>query len=122
MALVITNLFFAILGLFLIVYVYNRVKKNLFSEKESIFWMLGAVMVFVLSVFPKIIDFFSNILGISYPPSLLFLITMIFTLFLLFRQSQQITLINDRFKELVQKNAILDQKVREISERLNNAN
>ncbi|WP_341281424.1 DUF2304 domain-containing protein [Paenibacillus sp. FSL H8-0537] len=108
----ITSLFFALIGILFTLYVYNRVKKNLFSEKESFFWMIGAFFLFVLSIFPKTIDVISRVLGIAYPPSLLFLIAFIFILFLLFRQSQQISIMNDRFKELVQKNAVLEQKVR----------
>ncbi|NOU66242.1 DUF2304 family protein [Paenibacillus sp. LMG 31461] len=115
----ITHLFFAMLGILLILYVFNKVRKKLFSEKESIFWMTGSLIVFLLSIFPKTIDFFSNLLEINYPPSLLFLIAMIFTLFLLFRQSQQISILNEKFKEIVQYNAILEKKVRDLSKKLN---
>jgi len=108
-----TSLFFALLGLIAILFVFAKVKKQLLSEKESFFWIFGAVIVFVLSIFPKTIDYFSELLGITYPPSLLFLLAFLFMIFLLFRQSQQISLMNERLKELAQKTAISDQKIRE---------
>ncbi|SDG28302.1 hypothetical protein SAMN04488542_13314 [Fontibacillus panacisegetis] len=113
----ITRIFFALIGLLVIFYVYNRVKKNLFSEKESMFWMLGAVVVFILSIFPKVIDQFSRILGIEYPPSLLFLCAMMFILILLLRQGQQISILTNNVKELIQRNALLEQKIMEVCEK-----
>ncbi|MCL6601786.1 MAG: DUF2304 domain-containing protein [Paenibacillus sp.] len=109
----ITRIFFVLIGFGLIFFVYNRVKKNLFSEKESMFWMVGAIIVFILSIFPKMIDSVSHILGIEYPPSLLFLLALMFTLILLLRQSQQISIISNNLKELIQRNALLEQKLRE---------
>jgi hypothetical protein len=108
-----TRIFFILVGLLLIVYVYKRVKKNLFSEKESMFWMVGAIILFILSIFPKIIDRLSSFLGIVYPPSLLFLFAMMFTMVLLLRQSQQISVMSNNLKELIQRNALLEQKIRE---------
>lgn len=107
----ITKIFFICLGILLVIYVYNRVKKNIFSEKESMFWMLGSLIIFIVSLFPNIVDYLSDALGIIYPPSLLFLISMIFIIFLLLRQSQQISMLNSTVKELVQRNALMEQKV-----------
>ncbi|MGR6546010.1 DUF2304 domain-containing protein [Paenibacillus tundrae] len=112
----ITKIFFLSLGLLLVIYVYIRVKKNLFSEKESMLWMVGSLLLLTLSLFPSIVDYFSRIIGISYPPSLLFLISMIFILFLLLRQSQQINVMHSTLKELVQRNALLESKVRKYCE------
>jgi len=107
----ITRVFFALIGIILVFYVYNKVKKRLFSEKESMVWMIGAIVIFILSLFPGIIDLLSSALHIAYPPSLLFLITMIFVMVLLLRQNQQMSVMSNSLKELVQKVALLEQEV-----------
>jgi hypothetical protein len=109
--------FFISLSVCLILYIYTRVKKKLFSEKESFFWVLGSFLILLLSIFPKSIDYFSAILGIAYPPSLLFLISILFVVFLLFRQNQIISVMNERIKELGQMVSLLEVKIRSLTER-----
>lgn len=112
-----TNFFLAILGLIAFIVVLVKVRNRLMSEKESFFWVVAALGIFILSIFPQTIDFFSRILGISYPPSLLFLLTLLFVIYLLFRQSQHTSQMNERVKELTQRVAILDLKIREFESR-----
>lgn len=114
----VTRVFLAVLGLIILTTVYFKVRKKLFSEKESFFWILAALAIFFLSIFPKIIDQLSSLLGIVYPPSLLFLLALLFVVFLLFRQSQQTAVLNDRLRELSQKVAILEHSLREATVRL----
>lgn len=108
------NIFFIILGLISITFVYKKVKKNLFSEKESLLWMLGAILVLVLSIFPKVIDSISLFLNINYSPSLLFLLSILFLVYMVFRQSQDLSQLNSKVKELGQKNAIIEKELNDI--------
>ena len=104
--------YFSFIGLFFIIYILNQVKKNLFSEGRSLFWIFGGVAILVLSFFPSIIVRISYRIGIEYPPSLLFLLTSLFLTFVTFRQEEDISQLNERVKELAQKNAILEQSIR----------
>lgn len=108
------NIFFIILGLISITYVYKKVKKNLFSEKESLLWMIGAILVLLLSIFPKIIDSIATLLDIKYSPSLLFLLSSLFLVYMIFRQSQDISQLNSKVRELAQKNAIIEKELTDI--------
>lgn len=113
---IINRVFFVMLGLMLIYYIFSKVKKNLFSEKESFFWMVGVLGILQLSLFPYSIDLLAKWLNIQYPPSLLFLLTSIFILFILFRVTQQISSLNEKFKELTQRSALLENRIRELTE------
>lgn len=110
----IANIFFIIIGLLLIVYIYNNVQKDMMSQDESILWMIGASIILVLAIFPDIIIFLSKIIGISYPPSLLFFLTSVFLLILLFRNSQQLSVLSEKNKELVQNFGLLDNRLRKL--------
>jgi hypothetical protein len=105
------NLFFVFLGVITIIFVYRKVSLKMFSEKESFFWMVSAIIILILSIFPKILDNLSLVLGIDYPPSLLFLLSTLFILFVQFRQTQQVSMLNERIKELAQINALLYEKI-----------
>jgi len=64
-----------------------------------------------LSLFPIIFIKLSSLLGIFYPPSLLFLLSIVFVVFVSFRQDQEISQLSERVNELAQRNALLEQEV-----------
>lgn len=107
----ISRVFFILIGLIVIMYIYNKVKSNKLEEKESFFWMTGAVLILLLSIFPKTLDLVSRILKIYYPPALLFLLAIIFILFLVLRLTISVTLLKKQCKELAQRNALLESQV-----------
>jgi len=107
------RIFFAFFGIASILYILLKVKKNKFSESRSIFWVLGGVAIFLLSIFPKAIDKMSAILGINHPPSLLFLLASLFIIYSVFKLEEEITQTREQLKDLAHKNAILENKLRE---------
>lgn len=93
---------------------YSKVKVKLFSEKESLIWMVGSLLITLSPLFIKQFDKVSKLLGIAYPPSLLFMIAILFCLFLVFRLSQTLHITNEKLKELGQVMAMIDKRVREM--------
>lgn len=104
-------LYFSVIGIFFVVYVFKKVKRNEFSEGRSIFWIAGGFTMLCLSLFPVIFIKLSLLLGIVYPPSLLFLLSIVFVVFVSFRQDQEISQLSERVNELAQRNALLEQAI-----------
>jgi hypothetical protein len=102
-------LHFSIIGFAFICYVLAKVNRNQFSEGKSIFWVMGGILMLVLSLFPILFIKLSHLLGVVYPPSLLFLFGILFVVFVTFRQEEEISLLDERVKELAQRNALLEQ-------------
>lgn len=108
------NYFFILVAIIFICYVFNIIKKGEFSVEESIFWVVGTVGVVILSIWPKILDKVAGKLGIDYPPSLLFLITSIFLLFIIFRDTKKISKQNNKITEIAQRVSILEYENKEL--------
>lgn len=104
------NWFFIILGLILILYIFISVIKGKFDIVESIFWLMGSIIILILSIFPNIIVVLSKLIGIEYPPSLLFLLVAVFLLFINFRSTQKIASQKEKIMFLGQEIAILKNK------------
>ena len=102
------NYFFIIIALVFIIYIFNMIKKKNFSIKESIFWVLGIFIILIFAIFPKFLDKIAINLHIEYPPSLLFLVSILFLLFINFRNTQKITKQNEKIIELAQRCSILE--------------
>jgi hypothetical protein len=102
------NYFFILVAIVFICYVFNIIKKGEFSVEESIFWVIGTIAVLVLSIWPKILDKVANRLNIDYPPSLLFLLTSMFLLFIIFRDTKKISKQNNKITDIAQRVSILE--------------
>ena len=105
------NIYFIIISVLILLYVVNSVRKKTFSIKESFWWVIGVVIMLLLAIFPYSIDWFAKKLNISYPPSLLFIICIVFLLFQNFRDSKRISELQIKTIELAQELAIVKEKV-----------
>lgn len=102
------NWFFVVLGLIFMIYIYDNVKKQNFSIEESVFWVIGSVVLLFLAIFYKKLDFLVCKIGISYAPSFVFLIAIMFLLMMNFRSSKKISKQNEKIIELAQRLSILE--------------
>lgn len=101
------NIYFIILSVFVLLYVIFNVKKKKFSIKESFYWVLAAIVMLILSIFPYSIDAVAKWLNVVYPPSLLFVLCIIFLLYINFRNSRKIAEQQEKIIELAQELAIV---------------
>lgn len=70
-------------------------------------WIIGSFVILILSLIPEALQVVADFIGIDYPPSLLFLLSILILLYIVFKHSVQISLLNDRIKELTQHIALL---------------
>ncbi|QPK94341.1 DUF2304 domain-containing protein [Actinomyces sp. zg-332] len=96
------NLLFVFIGLLFFITTYRSVKKNIFSEKESFFWIILSCLLIISPVFVPVVDYVAHKIGIDYPPALLFLLIFAFCLLLIFRLSKHVYIQNEKLQELSQ--------------------
>lgn len=101
------NIYFIILTVLIGLYIVNDVRKKRFSIKESIYWIFGVIVMLILAIFPSCIDSIAVYLGVSYPPSLLFVICIIFLVLINFRNSKKIAILHEEIIELEQNLTII---------------
>lgn len=107
------KIYFIIVAILAIVYVITQVRKSKFSIKESIYWFIASIIILVLAIWPTILDNLAKFIGIGYPPSLFFVMCILFLLFINFRSSRKIAEQQEKIIELAQRMAILEQKTRD---------
>lgn len=105
------NWYFIVVSVLCIIYVISEVRKKKFSIKESFWWMVAAFAMLLLSIFPYSINWLAKIVGIAYPPSLFFVLCIIYLVFMIFRSSKKITEQQEKIIELAQQVSILREKV-----------
>lgn len=105
------NYFFIIIAIVFIVYILHIIANKTFSIKESMFWVLGTIIILIFAIFPRLLDKIAIKLDIAYPPSLLFLIGILFLLLINFRNTQKISKQNEKIIELAQRCSIMEYEI-----------
>lgn len=92
---------------FTISVIYLLMRKRM-NEKSSLLWILGSLIVFILSVVPNILDNIATFIGVDYPPTLLFMVSTLVLMFICLMHSIQISILNNQVRELTQQLIIND--------------
>lgn len=80
---------------------YLLIKKKI-SEWSVITWLTGVVVILLISANPEWVDKLARAVGISYPPSLLFLFSTLILLVLVLYQSIQISSLQNKVRQIAQ--------------------
>lgn len=110
------RLWIGLISLVFFVATFEFVRKRRLREEYAILWLLTALSVAILSFWPGMIETLSRITGFYYLTCVVFIV-FIFVIAVLMHYSVVISKMKDTNKELVQKYALLEQKIREIDER-----
>lgn len=105
------NIIFIVLSIIAILLVINSVRRHVFSIKESFWWFLASILMLLLSIFPYSIDWVATELNIAYPPSLLFILCIVFLVFINFRSSKLISNMQMKLIDLAQEVSILKSEI-----------
>ncbi len=101
------------LSLGFLFFVFHLTRKRKIQEAYSILWFVSAIILLILSLWKGALDYFANIFGVYYPPSLLFLGFFFFVLIILIQFSVVITKQNEQIKNISQQLSILEEKTRD---------
>lgn len=98
------------LTLGLLVLVFELVRRKRLSERYAILWLLAATTLFVLAVWKGLLTSLANDVGISYPPSLLFVVAIGLIAMILLNFSLAVSRLSDQNKVLAQRLGLLQQR------------
>lgn len=88
--------------------------KQQINERNSVAWLLGAIAILVVSANPDLLDWFAGVLGVEYPPTLLFLFSTLVLLVIVLRQAMQISVLNEKLRQLAQHVALQDENINDV--------
>ncbi len=100
-------------ALILFVYVVDFVRRGLLKEKYSVLWLASALAILVLALKKRLLDNIAGYLGISYAPSLLFLVAFLFVMLIILHFSVVISIFHDKNKALTQEITLLKNALKE---------
>jgi len=96
-------------------------KKKHFSENQAIGWIAGAMGLLILSVFPQILPWAADLLGIWWPPASLIFFLLLVIIVITLRHTLTISSLETEIKELAMQITLLKSENRELEKILNKA-
>lgn len=118
----VTQFVFILIGLCMLLFVLVLLKKDVLSVKYSLLWLLCGCGLLLIAVFPYIIYVIRDIFHMVMPSNVVFMIMFGFVLLLLLSHSVAVTELSHKSKRQTQSIALLEKRVRELEEQLNQKN
>lgn len=87
-------------------YMMRKVRQSKLQIEYSLFWIIFAALLLVLSIFPQIVVWLAGILGIASPANLIFVFIIFVLLLKLFMMTIELSQLENKVKELIQQIAI----------------
>lgn len=99
--------------------VIELVRRRQLREEYSLLWLGVAFAMLLVSAWRDLLHSLSAIVGIAFPPNLLFLLAALFTLLLLLYFSTVITRLSQENKDIAQEVALLRHEVEVLRQKTN---
>ncbi len=97
-----------------LVLVLELVRQRRLREEYSLLWLATAFVMLVVAAWRDLLHGLSEIVGIAYPPNLLFLLAALFLLLLLLYFSTVITRLTQENKDIAQEVALLRHEIEQL--------
>jgi hypothetical protein len=107
-----------VFSLGLIGFVVEAVRRNRLKERYALLWLGAGVILLILSAHRPSLDWAARMLGVSYPPSLLFLVAFVFLFAIVMHYSLVVSGHRDRIRQLTQRLALLTYELEQLREQI----
>ena len=92
-------------------------RRGVLKEKYAVLWLLVSLTAIVLALFPGIVRWFSNLVGIEIPSNLLFFVTLLLLVLVGIQLSYELSRHEARIRRLAEEVALLSNRLTDLEER-----
>lgn len=104
-----------IIGILIYFYIlFYLIKRKSLNLKYTLLWIFSGIVMFLITIFPGIMNFITNFLGIVDMTNGLFMVLIFCIILILMSITSIVSKMNEKNKELIQKCALLEKRVREL--------
>ncbi len=96
------------LGFFIAGIILWLIRRDLLHSRHAIWWLVVAISIVLLGIFPTVVDWLATHLGVHYPPTLIFILGMGFILIKVITIDLHQSDLESKVRRLAQRLAILE--------------
>lgn len=101
----------ALAGLIAMFALVRLVRQRRSVARYSLWWLGAGVALLVLSIFPGLLDWFSGVIGVRYPPTTLLVVSIGFLALVVAHTTWELSRLEDRTRTLAQEVALLHETI-----------
>lgn len=113
------QIFFSIAIIMYLILIIHLLRKKKLELKYTLLWLIAAVVLLIVILCPNLVYFISDILGIQTPINSAIVLGCMFIILILITLTSIVSLLNRNLRVLTQEVALLQKKVKELSEKGN---
>ncbi|TCL58104.1 hypothetical protein EDD76_107220 [Kineothrix alysoides] len=80
------------------------------TEKQSLFWISGGVIIILFGLIPRLVYFISDLFAVEYPPSIIFALAVVLAAYGIFNCYNSIAELSSRVQELAMQVSLLNEE------------
>lgn len=96
------------------VFVFNLLRRGVLREKYAVLWLFFSGAALFFAIFPGLLRWISDTLGVVTPANLLFFITVVLLVLVSVQLSYELSRHEARIRRLAEEIALLDQEIRDL--------
>ncbi len=108
----------AITSIITLIFIFDLLRRGVLREKYAVLWLFVGFLALAASIYPKILELLSRVLGVATPVNLLFFATIVLLILVAVQLSYELSRHEARIRRLAEELALQDQAIRELRERL----
>jgi hypothetical protein len=97
--------------------IVELIRRHRLQERYALLWIVTGGVMLVLAIWRRGLDAFSELIGVAYPPSALFMVAGLFVFVVLLHFSIVFSRLSEQNKTLAQRLALLEEKLRSKDEK-----
>ncbi len=99
------------LSLVLVFLIFELIRRKKLKEKYAILWLFSGFIILMLAVFNNVLNWLTNLLGITLPVNTVFFFGIFFIILINLHFSLAISDLSEQNKKIAQKLALLERKI-----------
>jgi hypothetical protein len=94
-----------------LIVIVELIRRGQLKERYALLWLFAGIVLLIFSLSRGLLEYVASLVGIYYPPSLLFLLAFLFLLLITLHFSSVISELSEKNKQLAQELALLRQEM-----------
>lgn len=112
------NILAAVTSIITLVFIFDLLRRGVLREKYAVLWLFVGFLALAASIYPKLLEVLSRVLGVAAPVNLLFFATIVLLILVAVQLSYELSRHEARIRRLAEELALQDQAIRELREQL----
>lgn len=109
-------IFGIIAALLTLAVVIEMLRRGRMRERHAIWWLVAGTLALIIGIFPQILNWLSDLLGVGLPVNLVFFVSIAVLFLVCIQHSSELTQLESKTRTLAERHAILQLEVEQLKE------